>query len=464
MDYPGDIRKQRKEGLIMAADYPTLVAWDHRYLWHPFTQMRGFCAEELLVIDRGEGVYLFDQQGRRYLDGVSSLWTIVHGHGRPEINGAIREQLERLAHSTLLGLAHAPAIELAERLAAVTPPGLTRVFYSDSGSTAVEVALKMAYQYWQLRGERSRTKFLKLREAYHGDTLGAVSVGGIDLFHETFRDLLFPTYTAPNCYCYRCPDLDNCDRQCLKKLEEAARAHRTELAAIIIEPVMQGAAGMIPQPPGFVAGVRQVADECGTLLIADEVATGFGRTGTLFACEQERVSPDLMCLAKGITGGYLPLAATLATEAVYEAFLGEYQEFKTFFHGHTYTGNPLAAAAACASLEIFEKDRVLEQLQPKIAYLSDRLGELDDHPHVGDIRQRGFMAGIELVRDKGAKEPFPTARRTGHRVILEARKLGAILRPLGDVLVLMPPLSITGEELGVLLDITAAALDRGTRE
>lgn len=445
-------------------DYATLAAWDRAYVWHPFTQMRGFGAEELLIITRGEGSYLIDHQGRRYLDGVSSLWTIVHGHGRPEITRAIKEQLDTLAHSTLLGLAHPPAIALARRLVDVTPAGLTRVFYSDSGSTAVEVALKMAYQYWQLRGEKQRTKFLKLQEAYHGDTLGAVSVGGIDLFHDIFRDLLFPTYKAPNCYCYRCPEADRCDLQCVQRLEELAAAHRGELAAIIVEPVMQGAAGMIPQPSGYLARVRQVADELGLLLITDEVATGFGRTGTMFACDREGVSPDLMCLAKGITGGYLPLAATLATDAVYEAFLGEFHEFKTFFHGHTYTGNPLAAAAALASLEIFATERVLEALQPKIAYLSERLAELTAHPHVGDIRQRGVMAGIELVQDRGSKAVFPAARRTGHRVILEARRLGAILRPLGDVIVLMPPLSMSREELARLLDITAEAIDQGTRD
>jgi len=326
----------------------------------------------------------------------------------------------------------------------------------------VEVALKMAYQYWQLKGRHKKQRFLKLKNAYHGDTLGAVSVGGIDLFHKIYRPLLFDTLEAPATYCYRCPDRDACQQQCLTGLEELVARHYRELAAVILEPVMQGAAGMIPQPPGYLARVREVTRRHEVLLIADEVATGFGRTGRMFACEHEGVSPDLMCLAKGITGGYLPLAATLATEEIYQAFLGEFQELKTFFHGHTYSGNPLSAAVALANLEIFEKDQVLENLPEKIALLTKRLEEMAAQPHVGDIRQRGFMAGLELVRDKDTREPFPLARRTGHRVILEARRLGAILRPLGDVIVLMPPLCITLEELDTLAAITLEAIRQGT--
>ena len=350
----------------MGYSYDTLVNWDRDHLWHPFTQMQGFREEELLVITRGEGVYLYDLQGRRYLDGVSSLWTNVHGHGRPELNQAIRDQLEQVAHSTLLGLAHPPAIVLARGLAEIAPPGLTKVFYSDSGSTAVEVALKMAFQYWQLRNLPRKQRFLKLSGAYHGDTLGAVSVGGIALFHDIFRPLLFETLEAPAPYCYRCPEQPDCRNQCLIRLAELVAAHHQELAAVILEPVMQGAAGMIPQPPGYLAKVREVTRQYGVLLIADEVATGFGRTGRMFACEHEGVSPDLLCLAKGITGGYLPLAATLATDEIYQAFLGEYQDLQAFFHGHTYTGNPLSVAAALASLEIFEKEEVVKSLPPKI--------------------------------------------------------------------------------------------------
>jgi len=448
----------------MAFSYDTLAQWDREHLWHPFTQMQGFREEELLIITRGEGAYLYDFFGRRYLDGVSSLWTNVHGHRRPELDRAVRQQLEQVAHSTLLGIAHPPAIVLAHRLADIAPPGLNKVFYSDSGSTAVEVALKMAFQYWQLRGFPKKMRFLKLSGAYHGDTLGAVSVGGIAIFHDIFQPLLFETLEAPAPYCYRCAEEKDCQEQCLKRLEELVAAHHQELAALILEPVMQGAGGMIPQPPGYLARVREVTRRYGVLLIADEVATGFGRTGRMFACEQEGVSPDLMCLAKGITGGYLPLAATLATAEIYRAFLGEFDEFKAFFHGHTYTGNPLAAAAGVASLEVFEKEEVIKSLPPKIEKLSSLLADLKDDPHVGDIRQRGLMAGIELVRDRETREPFPPGRRTGHRVILEARKRGVILRPLGDVLVLMPPLCIADEELEVLGRVTRESISRGTKE
>jgi adenosylmethionine-8-amino-7-oxononanoate aminotransferase len=447
----------------MHLDYHTLAQWDHDCLWHPFTQMQGFREEELLVIVRGEGNYLYDLQGRGYLDGVSSLWTNVHGHRRPELDRALTAQLEHLAHSTLLGLAHPPAIILAHRLVDLAPPGLTKVFYSDNGSTAVEVALKMAFQYWQLKGRPEKQRFLKLKHAYHGDTLGAVSVGGLDLFHKIYRPLLFDTLEAPATYCYRCPDQDKCRNQCLTGLTELVARHHRDLAAVILEPVMQGAAGMIPQPPGYLAKVREVTREQDVLLIADEVATGFGRTGQMFACETEGVGPDLMCLAKGITGGYLPLAATLATEEIYQAFLGEFQDLKTFFHGHTYTGNPLAAAVALASLDIFANDGVLEKLPEKITLLTKRLGEMANHPHIGDIRQRGLMIGIELVQNKDTKEAFPLARRTGHRVILAARQLGAILRPLGDVIVLMPPLSMTRKELETLSRITAEAIGLGTK-
>ena len=439
--------------------YNTLVTWDHSYLWHPFTQMQGFLQDELLVIERGEGVYLFDHNGKRYLDGVSSLWTNVHGHRRRELDEALKNQVDKIAHCTMLGLANVPAINLAKRLVDITPGGLNKVFFSDNGSTAVEVALKMAYQYWQLKGEKQRRRFLKLKNAYHGDTLGAVSVGGLDLFQQIFHDLLFPTFEAPAPYCFRCPDHENCQNQCLGALEQLVACNHTEIAAIILEPIMQGAAGMIPQPPGYLKRVREIADQFGLLLIADEVATGFGRTGKMFACNHEDISPDIICLAKGITGGYLPLAATLTTDQIYQMFLGKFEEFKAFFHGHTYTGNPLAAAVAVANLQLFQDENLIDALQEKITYVSSRLAAWRQHPFIGDIRQRGFMVGIELVQDKSSQEPFPVAQRQGHKVILAARKLGAILRPLGDVIVLMPPLSISRDELKELLDITFQAID-----
>jgi adenosylmethionine---8-amino-7-oxononanoate aminotransferase len=417
-----------------------LASADRAHLWHPFTQQRGWTEEDPVIVERTEGAWLIDTSGRRYLDGVSSLWCNVHGHRHPRIDRAVRDQLNRVAHSTMLGLTHPPAIELARRLVGLAPPGLTRVFYSDSGSAAAEIALKMAFQYWAQRGE-PRTRFVCLREAYHGDTIGSVSVGGIDLFHSLYRPLLFDTLKA-----------EPGDAADMGRL---LSEHEGRVAAVIMEPLVQGAAGMLVHPPGYLRAVRELCDRHGALLILDEVATGFGRTGRMFACEHEGVAPDLLCLAKGLTGGYLPLAATLATEAVYEGFLGEFEEFRTFFHGHTYTGNPLACAAALASLEVFDEEHTLEHLQPKIGLLGRLLEPLAGHPAVAEVRRRGLMVGIEL---KG----YPVALRMGHRVTLEARRRGAIIRPLGDVVVLMPPLAISEDDLERLGAITAEAIDAAT--
>ena len=447
-----------------------LAEKDRRHVWHPFTQMDEWLRTEPLIIERGEGSWLIDVEGKRYLDGVSSLWVTVHGHRKRAIDRAVKAQIDRVAHTTLLGLANVPSIELAERLVAIAPRGLTRVFYSDSGSTAVEIALKIAFQYQQQRGEKTRTRFIHFTNAYHGDTIGSVSVGGIDLFHEIYRPLLFQGFKVPAPHGRLCPDgLDEaaCGRESLARLERTLTQHGGEIAGAIVEPLIQGAAGMVPQPPGWLAEVRSLCTSHGVLLIADEVATGFGRTGTMFACEQENVSPDLLCLAKGITGGYLPLAATLATEEIFRAFLGRYEELKTFFHGHTYTGNPLACAAALANLDLFERERTLERLQPKIRRLTRRLREIAALPHVIDVRQRGFMVGIQLLADVQAGTPYLVEKRMGHQVCLEARRRGAILRPLGDVVVLMPPLGIKPKELDALLDITRdaiAAVCGGTSE
>src|SRR5262245_24215351 len=417
---------------------------DHRHLWHPFTQQRDWVGEEPLMIERGEGCELIDSEGRRYLDGVSSLWCNVHGHRHPAIDGAVADQLDRVAHSTMLGLSHPGAAELAARLAEIAPHGLSRVFYSDSGSTAVEVALKMAFQYWQHRGGQHvrKTSFICLDDAYHGDTVGSVSVGGIDLFHAAFGPLLFDSHRA------RSGDIADMARLLAQREEE--------VAAVVVEPLVQGAAGMRLHPPGYLRAVRELCDRHGVLLICDEVATGFGRTGTMFACQQEGVSPDLMCVAKGLTGGYLPLAATLATERVYESFLGEFAEFKTFFHGHTYTGNPLACAAALATLDVLESEQVLDKLAGKIDLLGTLLAEhVAPLPAVGEIRHRGFMTGIELAG-------FPYEERIGHQVTLAARERGAIIRPLGDVVVLMPPLSISEDELRRLVAITGESIATAT--
>ena len=423
----------------LSLEQRSLVADDRSCLWHPFTQQRGWTDEEPLLVDRAEGTNLIDTAGRRYIDGVSSLWCNVHGHRHPTIDAAVREQLGRVAHSTMLGLSHAPAIRLARRLVDLAPPGLRRVFYSDSGSTATEIALKMAFQYWRQRGgeQARKTRFVSLRGAYHGDTVGSVSVGGIDLFHSTYRPLLFETLTA-----------EPGDAADMGRL---FAEHEGEVAAVIVEPLVQGAAGMLLHPDGYLREVRELCDRHGALLICDEVATGFGRTGRMFACEHEDVTPDLMCLAKGITGGYLPLAATLSTEEVYAGFLGEFEEFRAFFHGHTYTGNPLACAAAVATLDVFEQEHTLERLEPKIALLEELLEPVEALGAVAEVRQRGFMCGIELG-------DFPPAARAGHRVTLEARRRGAIVRPLGDVVVMMPPLAITHTDLRRLVDIVADSI------
>ena len=423
-------------------DTSALAELDRTHLWHPFTQQRGWERESPVMIERAAGCMLYDTDGNEYIDGVSSLWCTVHGHRHPVIDAAVKAQLDRVAHSTMLGLSHPGAVELATRLAAIAPPGLERVFFSDNGSTAAEVAVKMAYQYWALSGQPERTEFVCLRDAYHGDTIGSVSVGGIDLFHATFRRLLFDTHHA-----------EPGDAGDMRRLLEL---HGDRVAAVVVEPLVQGAAGMIVHPEGYLRAVRELCDEFGVLLICDEVAVGFGRTGTMFACEHEDVAPDLMCVAKGVTGGYLPLAATLTTEAVYAAFLGEHHERRTFFHGHTYTGNPLACAAALATLDVFESERTLERLEPKIELLGALLDELVvPLATVAEVRRRGFMTGIELT-------PFPVQARMGHQVTLAARRHGAIVRPLGDVVVLMPPLSITADELTRLVEITAAATAEAT--
>src|SRR5688500_17293845 len=361
-------------------DTAALAELDRRHLWHPFTQQRGWEREAPVMVERAQGCTLFDTDGNAYIDGVSSLWCTVHGHRHPALDAAVRRQLDQVAHSTMLGLSHPAAIELGARLVDLAPEGLSRVFYSDSGSTAVEVALTMAYQWWAQRGEWWRTKFVSLKHAYHGDTIGSVSVGGIDLFHGCYRPLLFETVQA-----------EPGDIASMEALIDE------KVGAVIVEPLVQGAAGIVVHPEGYLRAVRELCDRHGILLICDEVATGFGRTGTMFACEQEDVAPDFLCLAKGLTGGYLPLAATLTTEHVYEGFLGAHEDFRTFFHGHTYTGNPLACAAALATLEVFESERTLERLAPQIELLRDLLArDVAPLQTVGEIRQRGFMVGIDL--------------------------------------------------------------------
>jgi len=486
----------------MGVDKKTIQQWDRQYVWHPFTQHTVWNAREPLVIVAGEGEFLIDADGKRYIDGVSSMWCNVHGHRHPSIDAAIKAQLDRVAHTTLLGLTHPLAAELARRLVEIAPAGtadketgrhgdaetrrhgdagtqrrgdketgrhgdkerrvLSKVFYSDDGSTAVEVAIKMAYAYWHHRGQPRRSRFLALRNAYHGDTIGAVSVGCVEVFHGVYKPLLFETLVAPSPYCYRCElgrSPATCGIACAAEMERMLQTNADRVAGVIVEPLMQCAGGMIAAPAGYLKKVREACDRQGVLLIADEVATGFGRTGRMFACEHECVVPDLLCIGKGLTGGYLPVAATLATQRIYDAFLGAPEELKTFFHGHTFTGNPLGCAAAVASLDVFAKEQVLASLPPKIELLGERLRKMAANRWVGDVRQCGLLAGVELVADKASKREFPYGLQVGAEVCMAARKHGAILRPLGNTIVLFPPLCISQETLARLLDIIETCIE-----
>jgi len=431
-----------------------LIEKDNQFVWHPFTPMRqwpGAADDSGRLIVGGEGFELIDQEGRRFIDGFSSLWCNLHGHRVEAIDNAIRAQLDQIAHATLLGHAQTASIELAERLVRLSPEPLKKVFYSDSGATAVEVALKMAYQYWRNRGQSERRKFLALRDSYHGDTIGAVSLGGVDTFHRIFRSLLFEATFVDCPNPYHSPAGAEAGNVVLRQIDELLRDYPGEYCAMIVEPLCQGAAGMLTHPPGFLAGVREVTAKHDVLLIVDEVATGFCRTGALFACEQEGVAPDLMCLGKGLTGGYLPVAATLATQEIFDAFEGELDEGKTFYHGHTFTGNALGCAAAVASIDLIAESGLLESLPEKIDLISRRLAELADHPNVGDMRQCGMMAGIELVADRNGPVPLDPIKRVGAAVCLKARDRGVIVRPLGDVVVLMPAPAMDVQTLDNLL-------------
>jgi adenosylmethionine-8-amino-7-oxononanoate transaminase len=405
----------------------TLTAKDHRYLWHPFTQMQDWLNEEPIVIESGEGAILRDTNGNQYLDANSSIWTNLHGHRHPKITAAIKAQLDQIAHSSFLGLSNVPAIHLAEKLVAVAPAGLRRVFYSDDGSTAMEVAIKMALHYWVHKRQPQRKRFIAFADAYHGDTLGAVSVGGIDLFHAVYRPLLFEVSRVASA----------------EELATLLKGQGNEVAGVCIEPLIQGAAGMRLWPKGMLRSVRDLCARHGVLLIADEVMTGFGRTGTMFACEQEDVVPDLMALAKGLTGGYLPLAATLTTEEIFSAFLGDYAQRKTFFHGHSYTGNQLGCAAALANLTIFEEEHTLESLRPKIARLGSLLATFDSRL---STRQCGFIAGVEVFKAAN-RTPYAWDEKAGIRVCREMRKRGVLTRPIGNTIVIMPPYCVTNQQL-----------------
>lgn len=433
-------------------DTPTrqqLEQWDRHHVWHAFTQMAEY---EPFIIERAKGCTLTDIDGNEYLDAVSSLWCNIHGHRHPKLDAAIRAQLDRVAHVTSLGGSNSMTIRLARRLAELTPGCLEHVFFSDDGATAVEVAIKMALQYWRQREDPrpEKTCYIALSNAYHGDTIGCVSAGGVERFHAMFEPLLFETITVPCPHPYRTPEgvsPEGLLSHYLGQLEEVLKQNHRRTAAMVIEPLVQGAAGMIVHPAGYLRGVRELTEKYDVLLIADEVAVGMGRTGKMFACEHEDVTPDMLCIAKGITGGYMPLAATVATPAIWRAFLGDYSQGKTFFHGHTYGGNPLGAAVALATLDVFDEEQTLENLRPKIARLAEHLERIGQLEHVGHVRQCGMIGAVELVQDRATKEPFPWHEKRGLRVCDHARREGVLLRPLGNVLVIMPPLSITLEEL-----------------
>jgi len=437
-----------------------LEKWDKQYFWHPFTQMKVYMEEENIIVERGEGVYVYDIYGRKYLDGVASLWCNVHGHNHPKLNKAVIEQIQKIAHFTTLGASNVPAVVFAKNLVDIAPLKLKKVFYSEDGAEAMEIAIKIAYHYWHNKGEKRKTKFVTLSEAYHGDTIGSVSVGGINIFHEKYKPLLFDVYKMPSPYLEAVKKVGrekaleyDTTKILIEQVEEFIFKNHQEIAGFVLEAGVQGAAGILPFPNGYLKEIRRICDEYNILMILDEVATGFGRSGYMFACEKEGIEPDIMALGKGITGGYLPLAATLVTDDIYDAFLGEFGEAKHFYHGHTYTGNPLACSVAIANLEVFEEEQTLKKLQPKIKLLEERLEDFWDLKHVGDVRQYGFMAGIELVKDKQRNQPFPYGERTGFKVARMMIEKGVWVRPLGDVMVIMPPLAITEDQLNYLIDV-----------
>ena len=450
-----------------------LEAWDRQHVWHAFTQMEEY---QPLLIEAGQGATLTDADGRQYLDGSASLWCNIHGHRHPRLDAAAIAQLGLIAHTTNLGLSNSTSVRFAKALTEVAPPGLDKVFFSSDGSSAVEAALKLALQFWAQQGGASpqlvpsdaslpqRTRYIALDGAYHGDTLGAVGVGGVPRFGSLFAPLTFQALRIPSPWTPRSSGLGSeaALARSLEQLENVLTSHAGEIAAMIVEPLMQAAAGMLVHPPGFLRAVRDITRRHDVLLIADEVAVGFGRTGTLFACEQEGVVPDFLCLGKGITGGYLPLAATLTTQRVWDAFLGAHAELRTFFHGHSYGGNPLAAAVGLESLAVFRDERVLERMPEKIARLRERLEEISDLAHVGEVRQCGLMAGIQLVADKATGRSYPWQEKRGARACLAARKHGAMLRQLGDVVVILPPLCITPDQIDRLAHAARAGIEEVT--
>ena len=440
-----------------------LVRRDLQHLWHPCTQMHDHQTVPMVPIARGEGAWLIGTDGRRYLDGISSWWTNLFGHANPRLAAALAEQAGTLEHVIFAGFTHEPAVALAEELVRVTPPGLDRVFYADNGSAAIEVALKMSFHYWLNQGHGEKTRFIALTGSYHGETLGALSVSDVALYRKTYAPLLLTPILAPSADTYEAEPGEGAAETAQRRLGELRQLlqqHAHEVCAVIVEPLVQCAGGMRMYHPDYLTGLRALCDEFQVHFIADEIAVGFGRTGTMFACEQARVAPDFMCLSKGLTGGFLPLSAVLTTTHVYEAFYAEYSAGKAFLHSHSYTGNPLACRVALETLRIFQDEPVLARNQSLAAHLASRLAPLRDHPHVADVRQTGMIAAVELVADKRSRRPFPPGERRGLRVYLHGLENGALLRPLGDVIYFMPPYVVTTRDIDHLANIAISGIER----
>ncbi len=446
---------------------PSLKERDLSVLWHPCTQMKDHETLPMIPIRRGDGIWLEDFEGKRYLDAISSWWVNIFGHANPRIGDRVKAQLDELEHVLLAGFTHQPIIELSERLVKLTPEGLDHCFYADNGSAAVEISLKMSYRYWLNKGKKNKRKFVSLSNSYHGETLGALAVGGVELYKKTYAPLLMEVITAPSPDCYNAEEGESCEEVALRqfaKMEAILAAQHEEIAAVIVEPLIQCAGGMRMYHPVYLTKLREACTAYGVHLIADEIAVGFGRTGTMFACEQAEITPDYMCLSKGITGGYLPMAVVMTTSDIYNAFYDDYESLNGFLHSHSYTGNPLACSAALATLDIFEQDNVVENNKKLSVLMAEAVAPLRDHPHVGDVRQTGMVVAIEMVKDKVTKEPYPWQERRGLAVYKHALEQGALLRPIGNVIYFLPPYIITPEQIKTLGRIAAEGIDLATRK
>lgn len=439
---------------------------DLKHVWHPYTQMKDCEEMPPIPIKRAEGIKLFDHEGNFYYDTISSWWCNVHGHNHPEIRSAIKNQVDELEHVLFAGFTHEPAVKLAEKLVSITPENITKVFYSDNGSTSVEVAMKMSFQYWQNTGKTKKTRFLSLDAAYHGDTIGAMSVSGVDLFNKRFSPLFFDSFKTPTPYCYRCPfgrERGGCSLECLSAAEEILSKNSGNISAIIIEPILMGAAGMIIYPVEYLKGIYDLSRKYNVHLILDEVATGFGRTGKMFACEHAKIEPDFMCISKGVTSGYLPLGATMTTDQIYDAFYDDYDKLKTFYHGHTFTANPISCAAANASIDLFEKEKTLDNVRSIETKISQFLEEISDLPAIGNTRNIGVVGAIELVKDKETREPFSLSERIGQKIYKKGLENNLLLRPLGNVIYLFLPACTSSVELEDIFSRTKTVLKQTTQ-